>query len=133
MRAAPSISCSPGLVVATSATFHANFITFSHHLYHSRSSTDGHDDSATARVVLKLQLDDVDVILKTSPKASNDGTISGERAAFCTPREELVKKWNEFHGQVFAYNIIKEENANQAAFKKPLSDEQQAEHKCRPK
>jgi hypothetical protein len=84
-------------------------------------------DPATARVVLKLQLDDVDAILQTLPKASADVTVNGERAAFKMLREELVKKWNEVHGQVFAYNIIEEENANQAAFKKLLSDEQQAE------
>jgi hypothetical protein len=79
--------------------------------------------------VLKLQLDDVDAILKTLPKASNDATLSGERAAFKLLREELVKKYNEVHGKVLAYTIFQEENANHAASKKLLSDEQQAERR----
>jgi hypothetical protein len=67
--------------------------------------------------------------LKTLPKTSSDAAVSGERAAFCALREELVKKLNEVHGQVSAYNIIQAENANRASFKKLLSDEQQVERK----
>jgi hypothetical protein len=65
-------------------------------------------------------------------KTSNDATISGERAAFKLLREELVKKYNKVHGKVFVYTIAQEENSNHAAFKKLLSDEQQAErrHTC---
>jgi hypothetical protein len=86
-------------------------------------------DTATVRVVLKLQLDEVDAILKTLPMTSDSGVINGERVAFTAFRDELLKKWHNVHGQAFANNIIKEENASREAFKRLLSEEQQAERK----
>jgi hypothetical protein len=88
-------------------------------------------DGATARVVLKLQLDDVDAILKTLPKTNNSGVINSERVAFAALREELLNNWHNVHGQVFAYSIIREENAVQEAFERLLSEEQQAECKSK--
>jgi hypothetical protein len=87
-------------------------------------------DPATARLALKLQLDDVDAILKTLPAASSTATTMSEAAAFRSLREELVRKWQEVSGQCFAYNILREENNNRVAFKRLLSEEQQAERKC---
>jgi hypothetical protein len=84
-------------------------------------------DPATARVALRLQLDDVDAIIKTLPSVSIDPRVIGELAAFRSLREDLVRKWQEFSGQCLAYNIIKEENSNRAAFKRLLNEEQQAE------
>jgi hypothetical protein len=79
-------------------------------------------DPATARVALKLQLDDVDAILKTLPPSS-----TSEFVAFRSLRDELIRKWQEISGQAYAYNILREENNNRIAFKRLLSEEQQAE------
>jgi hypothetical protein len=87
-------------------------------------------DPATARMALKLQLDDVDAILKTLPTTSNDITATSEATAFRWLREELVRKWQELSGHYFAHNVLKEENGNRAAFKRLLNEEQQAERKC---
>ncbi|KAF1842825.1 uncharacterized protein K460DRAFT_290154 [Cucurbitaria berberidis CBS 394.84] len=84
-------------------------------------------DPATARLALKIQLDDVDTILKTLTPSSHDANTNDEKAAFEALRSELVKTRNEVHGQVYAYNILKEENANRTAFKRLLTEEQQAE------
>ena len=84
-------------------------------------------DPATARLALKLQLDDVDAILKTLPTSSDDPTTTSEIAAFRSLWEELVKKWQEVSGRSFAYNLLREENNNAVAFKRLLSEEQQAE------
>ncbi|KAH7061719.1 hypothetical protein BKA63DRAFT_588339 [Paraphoma chrysanthemicola] len=84
-------------------------------------------DPPTARLALKLQLDDVDAILKSLPASSTDAKVVGEIAAFRSLRNELVKKWQEVAGQCFAYNVLKEENTNHVAFKRLLSEEQQAE------
>jgi hypothetical protein len=84
-------------------------------------------DPATARVALKLQLDDVDAIVKTISPTSKDPVVVGELAAFRSLREDLVRKQNEFSGQCFAYNILEEENNNRIAFKRLLNEEQQAE------
>lgn len=85
-------------------------------------------DPATARLALKLQLDDVDAVLNTLPEG-DDVTISSERAAFHILRDELMKKWDEVHGQAFAYSILREENANRAAFRRLLNEEKQAERR----
>lgn len=79
-------------------------------------------DPATARVALKLQLDDVDAILKTLPLSP-----TSEFVAFRSLRDELIRKWQEISGQAYAYNILREENNNRIAFKRLLSEEQQAE------
>lgn len=84
-------------------------------------------DPATARLALKLQLDDVDAILKTLSPSPDDATATGELAAFKALRSELIRKWQEVSGQHFAYNILKEENNNRVAFKRLFSEEQQAE------
>jgi hypothetical protein len=80
-------------------------------------------DPATARLALKLQLDDVDAILK-----AHNSTMS-EAAAFMSLRTELLRKLQEVNGQCFAYNVLKEENNNVEAFRRLLSEEQQAESK----
>jgi hypothetical protein len=80
-------------------------------------------DPATARLALKLQLDDVDAILK-----AHNSTMS-EAAAFMSLRTELLRKLQEVNGQCFAYNVLKEENNNVGAFRRLLSEEQQAESK----
>ena len=77
-------------------------------------------DPATARLALKIQLDDIDAILKTLPPSS-------EAAAFMSLRGELIRKWQEVSGQYFAYSILKEENNHRVAFTRLLSEEQQAE------
>jgi hypothetical protein len=42
----------------------------------------------------------------------------------------LLRKWQEVNGQCFAYNVLKEENNNNVeAFRRLLSEEQQAESK----
>lgn len=87
-------------------------------------------DPATARLALKMQLDDVDAILKAPPQGRSDDGAESERVAFEVLRGELVRKWNEVHGQVYACNILKEENANRVAFKRLLDEEQQAEREC---
>jgi hypothetical protein len=87
-------------------------------------------DPATARMALKLQLDDVEAILKRLPTTSNDIAATSEAAAFRSLREEVVRKWQELSGQCFAYNVLKEENNNQVAFKRLLNEEQQAEREC---
>jgi hypothetical protein len=84
-------------------------------------------DLLTARVALKLQLDDVDAILKTLPRTSDDAATAGAITAFKSLRDELMKKWQEVNGQQFAYNILKDENNNRVAFKRLLTEEQQAE------
>ncbi|RYO67200.1 hypothetical protein AA0113_g4882 [Alternaria arborescens] len=84
-------------------------------------------DSATAPVVLKLQLDDVDAILKTLPKTDKNGAVNSERVAFAALGDELLRKWNNLRGQAFACNIGQEENSSREAYKKLLSEEQQAE------
>jgi hypothetical protein len=84
-------------------------------------------DPATARIALKLQLDDVDAILKTLPPSSDDAAAMGEVAAFRSLRNELVRKLHEVNGQCFAYKVLKEENNNRLAFKRLLSEELQAE------
>lgn len=86
-------------------------------------------DSATAQVVLKLQLDDVDAILKTLPKTDKNGAVNSERVAFAALGDELLRKWNNLRGQAFARNIGQEENSSREAYKKLLSEEQQAERK----
>jgi hypothetical protein len=89
-------------------------------------------DPPTARLALKLQLDDVDAILKTLDSSSDDAATAGEIAAFKSLRNELIKKWQEVSGQHFAYSILKEENNNRFAFKRLLNEEQQAERtSCR--
>jgi hypothetical protein len=81
-------------------------------------------DPVTTRLALKLQLDDVDAILK-----AHTSTLS-EAAAFVSLRTELLRKWQEVNGQCFAYNVLKEENNNNVeAFRRLLSEEQQAESK----
>lgn len=55
-------------------------------------------DSATAQVVLKLQLDDVDAILKTLPKTDKNGAVNSERVAFAALGDELLRKWNNLRG-----------------------------------
>jgi hypothetical protein len=80
-------------------------------------------DPETARLVLKLQLDDVDAILK-----AHNSTMS-EAAAFMSLRTELLRKLQEVNGQCFAYNVLKEENNNVEAFRRLLSEGQQAESK----
>ncbi|CAN9467995.1 unnamed protein product [Alternaria alternata] len=84
-------------------------------------------DSATAQVVLKLQLDDVDAILKTLPKTDKNGAVNSERVAFAALGDELLRKWNNLRGQAFARNIVQEENSSREAYKKLLGEEQQAE------
>ncbi|KAH4993882.1 hypothetical protein HBH95_050150 [Parastagonospora nodorum] len=84
-------------------------------------------DPATARMALKLQLDDVDAILKAFPPNDINAAAMSEKVAFSMLGEELVRKWQEVSGQYIAYNILKEENNNRAAFKRLLSEEQQAE------
>ena len=56
-----------------------------------------------------------------------DATATSSLAAFQALRSELVRKWQEVSGRHFAYSILKEENNNQVAFKRLLSEEQQAE------
>ncbi|KAI8940504.1 hypothetical protein NX059_004181 [Plenodomus lindquistii] len=68
-------------------------------------------DPATARVALKLQLEDVDAILKTLSNTSTDAIAESERAAFTALRQELTKKWNEVHGQAYAYHVVQQESA----------------------
>jgi hypothetical protein len=80
-------------------------------------------DPVTTRLALKLQLDDVDAILK-----AHTSTLS-EAAAFMSLGTELLRKWQEVNGQCFAYNVLKEENNNVEAFRRLLSEEQQAESK----
>jgi hypothetical protein len=75
-------------------------------------------DSATARVVLKLQLDDVHAIMKTLPNNNTNGVVNSE--------------WHNMQGQVYAYSIIREQDAGQEVFKKLLSEGQQAERKDKP-
>ncbi|CAN9365390.1 unnamed protein product [Alternaria alternata] len=84
-------------------------------------------DSATAQVVLKLQLDDVDAILKTLPKTDKNGAVNSEQVAFAALGDELLRKWNNLRGQAFARNIVQEENSSREAYKKLLGEEQQAE------
>ncbi|KAH7068557.1 hypothetical protein FB567DRAFT_565247 [Paraphoma chrysanthemicola] len=84
-------------------------------------------DPPSARLALKLQLEDVDAILKSLPTSSTDAKVVSEIAAFRSLRNELVKKWQEVTGQCFAYNVLREENMNRVAFKRLLSEEQQAE------
>jgi hypothetical protein len=88
-------------------------------------------DPATARVALKLQLDDVDAILKTLPQVSHDFIVNSERVAFAALRGELVRKWQEVHGRVYAHSIVRDENARQETYRKLLNEEQQAERKCK--
>ena len=78
-------------------------------------------------MALKLQLDDVDAILKAFPPNDINAAAMSEKVAFSMLGEELVRKWQEVSGQYIAYNILKEENNNRAAFKRLLSEEQQAE------
>lgn len=87
-------------------------------------------DLATTRMALRLQLDDVDAILKTLLTTNKDITATSEATAFRWLREELVRKWQEVSGQLFAYNVLKEENNNRSAFQRLLIEEQQAERKC---
>lgn len=84
-------------------------------------------DPATARLSLKLQLDDVDTILKTLHPDSSSATTASEVVAFTLLRSELVRKWQELNGQQFAYNVLREENNNRTSFKRLLDEEQQAE------
>jgi hypothetical protein len=84
-------------------------------------------DPATARLALKLQLDDVDAILKSLPPSSKDATVAGEATAFRSLRDELHRQWHEINGQCLAHNILREENVNRVAFTRLLSEEQQAE------
>jgi hypothetical protein len=84
-------------------------------------------DPATARVVLKLQLDDVDAILKTLPPSGDNAAAMSEVVAFEALRNDLIRRWQEINGQCFAYNILKEENNNRLAFRRLLDEEQQAE------
>jgi hypothetical protein len=83
-------------------------------------------DPATARVVLKLQLDDVDALLKTLQSSSDNVASISEVAAFELLCNELVRKWHEVNGPCYAYNVLKEEN-NCLASRRLLSEEQQAE------
>ncbi|KAG9188181.1 hypothetical protein G6011_02104 [Alternaria panax] len=85
-------------------------------------------DPATTRVVLKLQLDNVDAILKTLPKTDSNGAVNSERVAFAALHHEVLKKWDSMRGQIFAHSITREENAGRETYKKLLSEEQQAEH-----
>jgi len=80
-------------------------------------------------MALKLQLDDVDAILKTLPPNDTNAAAKSEKVAFTTLREELLRKWQEVSGQYIAYNMLREENNNRAAFKRLLSEEQQAERR----
>jgi hypothetical protein len=86
-------------------------------------------DPATTQLVLKLQLDDVNAILKTLPALSTDPAVINEVAAFNCIRTELCQRWQEEHSQSVAHSILKEENANREGFKRLLSEEQQAERK----
>ncbi|KAF2252813.1 hypothetical protein BU26DRAFT_210110 [Trematosphaeria pertusa] len=47
---------------------------------------------ATAKLALKLQLDDIDVVLKSLPTSSSDIRAKNEVAAFRALRNELVIK-----------------------------------------
>ncbi|KAL1795187.1 hypothetical protein ACET3X_007003 [Alternaria dauci] len=84
-------------------------------------------DFATAQVVLKLQLDDVDAILKALPKIDKNGIVNSERVAFSALGDELLKKWHDIRGQAFAHKIIQEDNADRRVYEKLLREEQQAE------
>lgn len=79
-------------------------------------------DPASARLAMKLQLDDIDVILKGL--SSNN---TSEITAFQAHRAELLKKWGEVNGQCAAMAILREENANRTAFSRLLAEERQAE------
>lgn len=83
-------------------------------------------DPDTARVALKVQLDDVNAILKSLPPSP---TNHNERTAFLLLRTDLEKKWQELRSQVFAYGILKQENNNRVTFTRLLNEEQQAERK----
>jgi hypothetical protein len=54
---------------------------------------------------------------------STDPRVIDELAAFKSSREDLARKWQEFSGQCFAYNIIKEEKNNRVAFRRLLNEE----------
>jgi hypothetical protein len=86
-------------------------------------------DPTTTRLVLKLQLDDVNAILKTLPASSTDPVVINEVSAFKCIRAEILRRWQEEHSQSLAHSILKEENANRETFKRLLSEEQQAERK----
>jgi hypothetical protein len=86
-------------------------------------------DPATTRLVLKLQLEDVNAILKSLPTSSTDPVVISEVAAFKCIRAELWGRWKEEQGQSLAHSILKEQNANRETFKMLLSEEQQAERK----
>ena len=69
-------------------------------------------DPVTAKLALKLQLDDIDVVLKSLRTSSGDIRANDEAAAFRALRNELVTKWMEVNGQCAAINILREEHAN---------------------
>lgn len=83
-------------------------------------------DLNTARLALQLQLTDVESVLKSLP-LYEDSATHNEKAAFVAHREDLVRKWDDVQGQVFAYSILKEENNNRTVFRRLLDEERQAE------
>lgn len=84
-------------------------------------------DPATVRMALKVLLEDVGAILASLPSPTKDATATGEVAALRSLRGELIRKWHEINGQCLAHNILREENGNQRAFTRLLSEKQQAE------
>lgn len=86
-------------------------------------------DPKSARLAVQLQLQDADDVLKTLQSSNQTGADSSEMIAFKALRSELLKKRSEINGQLFALNILREENFNRVAFTRLITEERQAERK----
>ncbi|KAF2105400.1 hypothetical protein BDV96DRAFT_375790 [Lophiotrema nucula] len=81
---------------------------------------------ASNRLALRLQLEDIDAILKGLRDGTSTATIAHEAAVFQSLREDLLRKLAEVNGQCVALALLKEENTNKITYAKLVAEEGQA-------
>lgn len=79
-------------------------------------------DPRTAKVAIELQLEDIDVLLR-SLTTSNDVVSINERAGLEIVQRDLVQQLTELENHILVTNILSDEHREHVAFQKLLDEE----------